>query len=144
MLHAAQSWGSPTLFCFLMCRSNARFNNTFLQTSADCQRKKSKHPGNNLCTGYHTLVKTKQDINLILKQCFSFQSQIHEQWAINYRRGHRGETGIKQFSLTILQSHIPLERAWHHPSACTQLLHSSSGLLVVTRDQPFATAWVCL
>lgn len=140
MLHAAQSRGSPTLFCFLMCRSNARFNNRFLPISTDCQRKKSKHPGNNLCTGYHTPVKTKQDINLILKQCFSFQCQTYEQWANNYCRGHRGETGMRQSSLTILQSHMPLEIAWHHPSACTQLLHSSSGPLIVTREQDFATA----
>lgn len=144
-LHASCStiMGSPTASCFLMSRRNAKFN-MFLQTSIHCQRKKSKHPGNNLCTGYHTPVKTKQVINLILKQYFSFQCQTSEQWEIDYCRGQRGEKGMRQSSLTTLQSHIPPERAWHPPLACTWLLHSPSGLLVVTRDQAYATTQLCL
>lgn len=45
-LHASSSIiiGSPILFCFLMCRSNARFNDMFLQISFWLSEKKIQTP----------------------------------------------------------------------------------------------------
>lgn len=135
MLHATQSWG-PQLHFASWCAE-------VMQDSTTCsfrpllivRGKKNKHPGNNLCTGYHTPVKTKQVINLTLKQCFSFQCQTYEQWAINYCRGQRGETGRRQ------TLHFQLCRAtylWKEPGTIHLPVPDCSGLPVYL--QPFRPA----
>ena len=84
----------PTVFRFLTCRSNARFNNTFLQTTTDFQRGKKKTSRKQLL--YRFSQPYENWTTQVVLQYFNFQCQIYEQWANNYPRRKGVETGMRK------------------------------------------------
>lgn len=120
--------GPPTVFHFLMCRSNARFNNTFLQTSTDFQGEKN-HPGNNLCTDSHTLVKREHHRWYCNTSTFKARSMSNGQ--ITTLRRNRVETGMRQILFISYSA---------EPCTSGKSLALSNCLYLMNVPQPFKSA----